>query len=179
METSNVEWLPELLLFQDYNGDWHRYLDAAYDCFTKDFLEAVPKVLGVDIRSKRNKMYDGKDHSFWHCIEEHIPGAPVDEDNRIPNIRLIERIKWPRPIIEQVAKSSDVLAWTEIYRGHGTRERAHLFVPSEDYVVVLDPRQIDEFGKPAYYYLWTTFLCASERQHQTMLRRYEKGKKMH
>ena len=65
-----------------------------------------------------------------------------------------------------------------MYRGHGTRQRPHLFVPDEDYVVVLDPRGKDVGGKPRYYFLWTTFLCQSERQHQAVLKRYKWGTKM-
>ena len=53
-----------------------------------------------------------------------------------------------------------------------------MFVPDEDYVVVLDPRGKDVDGKPRYYFLWTTFLCQSERQHQAMLKRYKRGTKM-
>lgn len=33
-------------------------------------------------------------------------------------------------------------------------------------------------GMPKYYFLWTTFLCESDRQHEKMMRRYAKGEKI-
>lgn len=177
-EADELDWLPDLLELNDFGGDWQELLDKAYEYFARDFITNEPELRGVTVKSKRRVAYDGKDHSFWHCIEEHLPGEAIDEENRIPKIPLVERIRWPRPVIEHVAKSPAVLAWTEVYRGHGTTQRAHLFIPDEDYVVVLDPRGKDDAGKPRYYFLWTTFLCNSARQHQTMLKRYKRGNKI-
>ncbi|WP_346695755.1 hypothetical protein [Thermophilibacter mediterraneus] len=174
--TDRLDWLPKLLVLSDFGGDWKAYIDAAYDGFAEDFIRSTPELFGKIVKSKRYVSYNGQDHSFWHCIEESADG-PKSEENRIPKIGLIERIRWPRPIIEHVSSSSDVLAWTETVHGRGAKDRLHLFVPDEDYCVVLDPRGRGEDGKPSYYYLWTTFLCESERQHQKLLRRYERGRK--
>lgn len=171
-----IDWLPELLLFKDYGNDWDRYLDVAYEHFTRDFIIDMPSLLDKPVKSNRYVPYNGKDHSFWHCIEEREKGTPRSEENRIPKISLIERIRWPRPIIEHIIQSANVLAWSEIHRGHGTKRRVHLFLKDEDYVVVLDPRGEEESGKPSYYFLWTTFLCYGPRQHLQLLKRYEESK---
>ena len=172
--SAEIEWLPGLMLQSDYDG-FHSYLRAAYDAFAKDFITSSPTLMGREVRSKRHEAYQGMDHSFWHCIEEQVREEEVSEENRTPKISLIERIRWPRPIIEHVALDKRVLAWTEVYRGRGTRRRVHLFLEDEGYVVVLDPRGKDERGAPKYYFLWTTFLVDSDRRRSEIIRRYERG----
>ena len=175
--TDDLAWLPELIELSQYGGDWQTFINAAYDYYANDFIRDEPTLLGRTVKSKRRVAYNGQDHSFWHCIEEHAGGLR-NEENRIPKISLVERIRWPRPIIEHVARTPGVLAWTEIYHGHGTSKRAHLFVEDEDYCVVLEPRGKDQYGKPRYYFLWTTFLCETEDQHNKMLRRYARGERI-
>lgn len=173
----DLSWLPELLELRDFKGDVKTYLDTAYDLFAADFIRDEPRFSGKTVKSMRRVAYNGQDHSFWHCIEESGAGKK-DEENRIPKISLVERIRWPRPVIEHAVSSPGVLAWAEIYRGRGTKKRVHLFVEDEDYCVVLDPRGRDGDGGPKYYILWTTFLCETEAQHDKMLRRYAKGVKI-
>lgn len=172
--STEIEWLPALMRQVDYEG-FQDYLQAAYDAFARDFITSCPTLVGREVRSKRYEAYQGMDHSFWHCIEERVRGEKISEENRVPKIPLIERIRWPRPIIEHVALDKRVLAWTEVYRGRGTRRRAHLFLKDEDYVIVLDPRGKDDDGEPQYYFLWTTFLVDGDRRRKEMLRRYERG----
>lgn len=172
----NVPWLPPLVLSRDY-CDFDDYLGALYGFFAEDFIKSNPSLLGRPVRSKRVEPYKQKDHSFWHCIEKAIPGAKICEDNREIQFPLCERIRWPRPIIEQALSSDDVLAWTETRSGSGTKERVHLFVPKEKYVVVLEPRKVSPGGIPGYYYIWTTFLCEG-RQVDSLMRRYEKNKRI-
>src|SRR4030067_2263921 len=89
------DWLPPLVLFEDYEGNWDRYLDALYDYFRKDFLESKPSYRGVQLALKRHPAIKGKQATFWHLISE---GS--NEANRIPDMRRCERIRWRRPIIE-------------------------------------------------------------------------------
>ena len=175
--SSTVPWLPPLTLMKDY-CDFDTYFEAVYGFYSDDFIHSKPKFNNLNVASERMVAYQGKDHSFWHCIEEKLPGQAVCEDNRIPKIALCERIRWPRPVIEHALEDNDVLAWIEIYRGRGTKRRVHLYFRVEQYVVVLDPRGKDDSGLPKYYYLWTTFLCEGERRKREMLRRYENGDKI-
>lgn len=171
-----ISWLPPLVFARDYE-DFDAYIDALYGYYAADFITDHPSILNKAVLSKRVNPYRQMDHSFWHCIERAIPGQEVCEENREVVYPLCERIRWPRPIIEQAIKSSEVLAWTEVRRGHGTKERVHLFVPAEGYVVVLDPRGKAEDGGPKYYYLWTTFLC-KKRQIASLKKRYEHNEKL-
>lgn len=168
-------WLPGLLRKADYRNE-DDFISAAYAIYARDFIESSPMLLSKKVKSKRWEPKEGMDHSFWHCVEEKIKGVPVCEENRIPKQALVERIRWPRPVIEHVAKSPDVIAWKEIYRGHGTVERVHLLLDSQQYVVVLDPRGKDESGNPKYYFLWTTYLVEGKRMRQEIRRRCENGR---
>ena len=42
--TSTPDWLPSLVSFQDYGGDWEQYINAVYQYFKKDFIVTLPEV---------------------------------------------------------------------------------------------------------------------------------------
>lgn len=172
--SGDIDWLPELLRREDFPND-REHIKAAYACFVRDFIDSQPRLLSKEVKSKRWEPKDGMDHSFWHCVEEKIKGAPVSEMNRVPKTALVERIRWPRPVIEHIASSPCVLAWKEVYRGHGTSKRVHLLLESRGYVVVLDPRGKGPDGEPAYYFLWTTYVVEGERRKKEMRRRFKNG----
>lgn len=95
--TSIPDWLPPLVLFTDYGGNWNRYVEALYSYFKQDFVDSSPSFRGTQLALKRHPMEHGKEATFWHLISE----GQV-EDKRVPNLRRCERIRWPRPIIEYV-----------------------------------------------------------------------------
>jgi len=39
---SDSDWLPSLVLMQDYQNDWDQYLEAIYQCFCQDFVTSKP-----------------------------------------------------------------------------------------------------------------------------------------
>ena len=92
------DWLPPLVLFNDYSGDWNAYLEALYACFRQDFIDTNPVFQGRRLGLKRHPMADGKEATFWHMIQE-----GKAEQERIPDLRRCERIRWPKPIIEHDA----------------------------------------------------------------------------
>ena len=68
MESS--KWLPELILLEEFEGDWDRYLEEVYNCFAIDFVDDKPAFEGVRLGLKRHPMYDNKEATFWHMISE-------------------------------------------------------------------------------------------------------------
>ena len=60
------DWLPPLVLLQEYNGDWNQYIEAVYDYFKVDFIDSKPQFHGITIRLKRYPLLDGKEATFWH-----------------------------------------------------------------------------------------------------------------
>ena len=61
-------WIPALVLFADYNGDWDKYLDAVYQFFRGDFVTSQPKFRGERLGLKRYPIIQGKEATFWHLI---------------------------------------------------------------------------------------------------------------
>lgn len=156
---STVAWLPPLVEFNDYGGDWSAYLEAVYGFFRKDFISSAPYFRSRPVRLKRHPMLLGKEATFWHCV---TTGAV--EEERTPDLRRTERIRWPRPCIEN---KGVLKVWSEF---RGSEERVHLWVEEEGYLVVLAIRN-------GYAVLWTAFLVEQEHQRRKYNRRFEENKK--
>jgi hypothetical protein len=151
------DWLPPLVKFSDYGGDWHAYLDAVYAWFKRDFIDSKPTFQGRRLGLKRLPVSHGKEATFWHMIQE---GA-VEED-RTPDFRRCERIRWPRPIIEHDADPA-IKVWRNLRRGE---ERICLWFAQESYLVILADR-----GN--YILPWTAYPVVQPHQQRKLEREYE------
>ncbi len=92
------DWLPDLVLLNSYENSWNKYLEALYAFYKADFLNSKPKYRNMDIGVKRLPLYKNKESNFWHLIQEAY--ETKKEEDRIPDLRRCERIRWPRPVIE-------------------------------------------------------------------------------
>lgn len=151
------DWLPPLVFFSDYGGDWHAYLDAIYDWFKQDFIDGKPVFQGRRLGLKRHPMTHGKEATFWHMIQE----GDIEED-RTPDFRRCERIRWPRPIIEH-----DGNPVIKVWRNQrGREERVCLWLEQENYLVILADR--GEYILP-----WTAYLVEQPHRQRKLQREYE------
>jgi hypothetical protein len=153
------EWLPLLVELADYGGNWKRYEEALYGFFRADFIASAPQFRGQRVGLKRHPMIQGKEATYWHCISE----GKV-EDDRLPDLRRCERIRWPRPCIEHEAK---LKVWTEERNGE---DRIHLWLEAESYAVVLAVRR-------GYVILWTTIFVKYDHERRKFTRRFEDARK--
>jgi len=148
-------WLPPLVLLSDYEGDWETYVEAVYEYFKKDFIESSPvfetKVVGL----KRLPYFKGKEYTFWHVTSE----GPEDEE-RVPDLRRCERIRWPRPIIEH---PEQIKCWPN---KHGGERRIVLWLYDHDFVVILADRK-------RYMLLWTAYFVDRTHTRGKLLKEYE------
>ncbi|MCU7960324.1 MAG: hypothetical protein KZQ58_10075 [gamma proteobacterium symbiont of Bathyaustriella thionipta] len=151
------DWLPPLVLFSDFGGDWESYLEAIYGYFKQDFVDSKPLFQGRRLGLKRHPLTQGKEATFWHMIQE----GSVEED-RTPDFRRCERIRWPRPIIEHDADEA-VKVWENQRRGE---KRICLWFEQENYLVILADR-----GK--YILPWTAYLVEQPHRQRKLLREYE------
>ena len=94
--SENTNWLPPLILLEDFQGNWQKYEDAIYGYFKQDFIDSHPIFQGRQLGIKRYPLEKGKEATFWHLISE-----GMEETNRKPELRRCERVRWPRPIIEK------------------------------------------------------------------------------
>jgi len=152
------EWLPPLFKFK---GNWPLYLNALYELFKADFIEAKPQFRGRRIGLKRHPMSEGKEATFWHLVQE----GPVEE-SRLPDLKRCERIRWPRPIIEN-SEDSTLRVWMNIRKGEA---RVLLFLEEEEYIVVLAERK-------GYLLLWTAYLVDKPHRKRKLLKEFEDWQK--
>lgn len=129
-ESSN--WLPDLVLFSNYHGNWDLYLDAIYEFFKMDFINSQPCFPGKTFKLIPGLPTNGKEFTFWHIIQ-----TGKNEEERIPDLRRCERIRWPRPIIEAI-QSNTVLTWPNKRKNHS---RLLISLIDFSYIVVLEDRR--------------------------------------
>lgn len=139
--------LPPLVLLEDFGNSWHIYLEAIYEVFRQDFVSSTPNIENKRFALKRHPVIEGKEATFWHIISE-----GEIENERLPDLRRCERIRWPRPIIEAIA-TDHVKYWKNM---RGKEERIVIALEDFSYVVVLADRR-------DYILLWTAY-CV-EREH--------------
>ena len=159
--TSSCDWLPALVLLEQYGGEWERYIEAVYRYFREDFIDSRPKFENRNVGLKRYPLFQQKECTFWHCTSE-----GEEEEERPPDIRRCERIRWPRPIIEH---STDKLV--RCWRNkRGSEKRILLWFCEDDYLVVLADR-----GN--YVLLWTAYLVTYNHTREKLIREYEEFQK--
>jgi len=150
-------WLPNLVLFEDYGGNWDRYLDRLYAFFKSDFIDNQPVFRGQRLGLKRYPLSKGKEATFWHLISE-----GKDEDERTIDIRRCERIRWPRPTIEHETEPV-IKVWEQERRGE---KRIVLWLENEEYLVVLALRK-------GYLLPWTAFTVSLPHEKRKRQKEYE------
>ncbi|MBI9083664.1 MAG: hypothetical protein JEZ11_08695 [Desulfobacterales bacterium] len=155
--SATPDWLPPLVLFSDFSGNWDAYLEAIYAFFKQDFIDSKPMFQGRRLGLKRHPMIHGKEATFWHMTSEEM-----DEQNRTPDFRRCERIRWPKPLIEH-SKKPEVKYWVSVKRNE---DRIHIWLEQEDYVVVLADRK-------GFLLPWTAFLVTREHTRKKLKREYE------
>lgn len=156
--TTFPHWLPPLVLFNEYEGNWNAYLDALYRHFRQDFVENRPYFEGRRLGLKRHPLSLGKEATFWHLIS-----GGADEVERTPDIRRCERIRWPRPIIDY-NKDFVVKVWRNRRRGE---TRVCLWLADQDYLVVLADRK-------GYLLIWTAYVVDQPHRRQKLQKEFEK-----
>ncbi len=154
-------WLPGLVRLADFGGDWDRYLEAAYELYLQDFVRTRPTWEGRALGRKRHPVEGGKEATFWHLVSS----GPI-EDDRLPDLRRLERIRWPRAIIDHAFETS-VLVWENVRRND---QRVCLWLEADDFLVVLAKR-------PRYSLLWTAYPVDRDHTRRKLRREYENAQK--
>jgi len=131
-------WLPGLVLNP---GKWEDYLRTLYNFYSQDFIIDPPVFRTQTLRIKRHPKIEGKDRTFCHLIAE-----GNSEDNRIPDFRRCERIRWPKPIIEH-EDDIEIKVWENRRKGE---TRICLWFETNNYLVILSKRS-------TYILFWTAY----------------------
>jgi len=154
----DIEWLPDLVLFEDYYGDWNSYVEALYEYFTQDFIRSKPNFYGVKLGLKRYPEELGKAATFWHMISE-----GKEEAERTTDFRRCERIRWPRPTIDN-SPHDGIRIWEN---KRGSEKRILLLIEEYKYLVVLAKRK-------GYILPWTAYYLKHDNEVRRKLKEYER-----
>ncbi|WP_246814641.1 oxidoreductase [Nissabacter archeti] len=130
--------MPPLILFE---GDFQKYIDLIYQEFVDSILYSKLTFQGLPVRPRYQPEYNGKELGFWH-----MTSTGEKEEEREPDIRRCERIKWLRWVIENHTNPA-ISSWKETRAGV---TEVVLWVEQEQYVVVLSERRDYWLLKTAY-----------------------------
>jgi hypothetical protein len=155
----STAWLPPLISFNDY-GDWDVYVEVIYGHFRTDFVHSRPSFAGKPCWITSGPLSAGKEPTFWH-----ITSTGKVEDERTPDLRRCERIRWPRPLIE--AHPTNAMCSWRVKRDK--KWRLNLAPLDFSYLVVLA-----DLKKSVL--LITTYWVAQEHHRQKLKKEWEQGK---
>ncbi len=151
------EWLPSLVLFNESDGDWDKYLSLIYSYFKADFIDSNCNYRGIKIAIKRHPLIDDKEATFFHLITE----GKV-EKARKPDLSRCERIRWPKPIIQKVP-NNDIKVWKN---RRNDETRLCIWFEEAEYLVVLAERK-------NYLLLWTAYTVTQKHRKVKLNKEYE------
>lgn len=149
--------LPDLILLQDHGGNFYSYDLAVYQVFQRDFVITKPEFRGTRLGLKAYPLIEGKEYTYYHFTHD----GNVEND-RIPNIRRMERIGFPRPMIDNSLDGS-----LKVWRNkRGSKDRILIFNEDHNYLVVLEDR-----GR--YILPWTAYFVDKAHNKRKLLNEYQ------
>lgn len=135
--------LPALEIF---TGDWPPYEARVYQAFLETFVKADIRFQGWRVSAQYRPETRGMHFSFWHTISEAPDKQNRNEDDRIPNLRRCERIRWIGWVISQAGNNG--FKWWENERSGNTH--VVIWAEEHDFAVVLAKRKDYYVLKTAY-----------------------------
>lgn len=132
--------LPSLVQVSDYNAS--EYIDKIYEIFVNEVVNGNLSFLGLPISCPWHPPYDSKHFSFWHLISESSDSNRVEQD-RVPDMRRCERIKWIAYVINNASNKQLVWCWEkDIKTSRGKSKHIHLYFHEERYMVILRRKNV-------------------------------------
>ena len=167
---AEICWLPEQEYYENYNS-WDDYINVLYDIFKNDFIDSHPSFEGKQVNIRKHPIEYGKEEAFFHVTCQDY----LKSNNRVPDLRRCERIRWVRAFIENYSCDPSlcelcdgVKVWTEPYKSNF---RVHILLEEERYMVVVERRE-------SYCLLVTAFYFDQDHSLRKKLKNYEKYKKI-
>lgn len=154
--------LPDLILLQDFEGNWSDFYDFVYKCFREEFvLNPLRTFDGKRLGLKKYPITDDKEATFYHMTHE---GA--DEQNRSPDIRRMERIRWPKFMMSNFSHYK-----FKVWKNKRGRDMNILiFCEEESYLFVLSDRG-------DYLLPWTAYTVDHRNRRERLMKEYYAYKK--
>lgn len=151
---------PSLVFFEDF-ADWQTYEDAIYTIYLETVAHAGLSFCGSPVKVRYMPQTKRKGYGFWHLISEAPDQCNRSEDDRIPDLRRCERVRWVAWCIQNADAGVAGFSWWENERGRETH--VVLWAEQHDFAVVLAKRQTEQ--GPLFYLLKTAY-CLRNRTMQ-------------
>jgi len=156
--------LPEMVLLENYGGDFRLYIDAVYRIFERDLIKGSPKFGSHFLKLKHNPLFQQRSYTFYHLTHK-----GEIESEREPDLHRCERIAWVKSTVENTEKWE--LKFWEQARNGKSRICIQLSVKDDvDYFVILDVRT-------NCILIWTAFLAEYAHDKRKKEKEYEKWKR--
>lgn len=128
---------------ESFSGNWQEYVDRIYRIYQKLILYSGLRFRGEPVKPRYTPKTNGKEYGFWHVVQE----GPVEEE-RTPDLRRCEHIRWISWIIENVNNFKEITWWEENPKSSITD--VVLWLEAKQYVVILSKRRNYWLLKTAY-----------------------------
>ena len=148
---------PDLIDMRDYSG-WAAYEDAIYAVYLQTVAHAGLTFCGRPLKVRFNPETKKKGYGFWHLISEAPEQRNRNEDERIPDLRRCERVRWVAWCILNADAGMPGFSWWENSRGRETH--VVLWAEQHNFAVVLAKRNTQQGMQ---FYLLKTAYCLRER----------------
>ncbi|MFT7088072.1 MAG: hypothetical protein ACJAZX_001527 [Rickettsiales bacterium] len=126
--------IPDLVLLSDFKAS--EYLENIYKIFVDEVANGELSFLELPIKCPYHPPCDNKHFSFWHLISEKNESGK--EEDRIPDPRRCERIKWISYVIKNANDRQKIWCWEKLINTkRGKNRHIHLYLQEERYLVVL------------------------------------------
>lgn len=153
---------PELITLQSYKGDWKTYVDVIYQIYLNEVVNGKLTFENLPIRCQYRPATHGKHFGFWHLISE-----GKTEDDRTPDLRRCERIRWIAYIIKNI-NLPEISYWEN---KRGNNKHVVLWLEKENFIVILAKRH-------DYFLLKTIYVHNNKKTEKLRKERdshYQKG----
>lgn len=159
------KWLPELIPCENLS-EFALYEQQIYQLFRQDFIETHPLFENKRVQIRKLPYVNGYEQAFYHVTSSEY----LHDEQRFPDLRRCERIKWVRAFIENygcdpaLCEDCDgIKVWDE---PKGSNTRVHLLFEEEKYMVILERRKEYVLLITAYYFDYNNTLEKQLKQYR-------------
>lgn len=171
LEEFQCLWLSALILNEEFES-WEEYEEHVYSIFKRDFIDNTVYYNGKPINYRKHPQVEGKEQAFFHLTSKDTNSNSNDPNDRLPDLRRYERIKWPKEIIENFICLNSCSACSKIKyykKPWKNTYRLHFLFEECRYMVVIEERK-------DYYLLVTAFYFHYDHELRKKIKEYEKYK---
>lgn len=141
--------LPELIVCENWSK-FDEYDELLYQIFKHDFIDSKPLYEDKEVIIRKHPLVNDKEQTYFHITSKDYN----QNEERYPDPRRCERIKWVRTFIENdfcidsCNLCDGLKVWEEPYK---TNQRIYLLFEEERYIVIIERRETYCLLITAYY----------------------------